>query len=83
MIVCSCNVLSDQEIRNVVRASQEQPLSAPQLYDCLGCSIRCGRCARAVKRIISEASTACAERAREGVIDVVIEPVKRARTNGA
>jgi bacterioferritin-associated ferredoxin len=67
MIVCSCNVLSDHEIRNVVTASQEQPLSAPQVYDCLGCSIRCGRCARAVKRIITEASISCAERAPEAV----------------
>jgi bacterioferritin-associated ferredoxin len=68
MIVCSCNVLSDHEIRNVVSTSREQPLSAPQVYDCLGCSIRCGRCARAVKRIIIEASIACAERAAEGVL---------------
>jgi bacterioferritin-associated ferredoxin len=50
-----------------VTASQEQPLSAPQVYDCLGCSIRCGRCARAVKRIITEASISCAERAPEAV----------------
>jgi bacterioferritin-associated ferredoxin len=67
MIVCSCNVLSDHEIRDVVRTSREQPLSAPQVYDCLGCSIRCGRCARAVKRIITEASIACAERTAEGM----------------
>ena len=67
MIVCSCNVLSDHEIRNVVRASREQLLSAPQVYDCLGCSIRCGRCARAVKRIITEASIGWAERAAEGM----------------
>jgi bacterioferritin-associated ferredoxin len=67
MIVCSCNVLSDHEIRNEVTTSREQPLSAPQVYDCLGCSIRCGRCARAVKRIITEASIACAERAAEGM----------------
>jgi bacterioferritin-associated ferredoxin len=67
MIVCSCNVLTDHEIRNVVRTSREQPLSAPQVYDCLGCSIRCGRCARAVKRIITEASIACAEQAAEGM----------------
>jgi bacterioferritin-associated ferredoxin len=67
MIVCSCNVLSDHEIRNVVTASQEQPPSAQQVYDCLGCSIRCGRCARAVKRIITEASIACAERAAKGM----------------
>jgi bacterioferritin-associated ferredoxin len=68
MIVCSCNVLSDHEIRNVVRTSREQPVSAPQVYDCLGCSIRCGRCARAVKRIITEASIACAERPPEAML---------------
>jgi bacterioferritin-associated ferredoxin len=62
MIVCSCNVLSDHEIRNVVTASQRQPLSAQQHYGCLGCSIQCGRCARAIKRIITEASLSCAER---------------------
>jgi bacterioferritin-associated ferredoxin len=61
MIVCSCNVLTDHDIRIVVTASREQPLSALQVYSCLGCSIRCGRCARAIKRIITEASIACAE----------------------
>ena len=61
MIVCSCNVLTDHDIRIVVTASREQPLIALQVYGCLGCSIRCGRCARAIKRIITEASIACAE----------------------
>jgi bacterioferritin-associated ferredoxin len=61
MIVCSCNVLTDHDIRIVVTASREQPLSALQVYGCLGCSIRCGRCARAIKRIMTEASIACAE----------------------
>jgi bacterioferritin-associated ferredoxin len=60
MIVCSCNVLTDHDIRIVVTASREQPLSALQVYGCLGCSIRCGRCAQAIKRIITEASIACA-----------------------
>jgi bacterioferritin-associated ferredoxin len=62
MIVCSCNILSDREIRDVVTASRAQPLSAQQVYDCLGCTIRCGRCARGIKRIITEASMAGAER---------------------
>ena len=61
MIVCSCNVLTDHDIRIVVTASREQPLSALQVYGCLGCGIRCGRCARAIKRIITEASIAFAE----------------------
>ena len=55
MIVCSCNVLSDREIRNVATAAQVQPLSAHQVYGCLGCNMRCGRCARTVKQILSEA----------------------------
>jgi bacterioferritin-associated ferredoxin len=67
MIVCSCNVLSDHAVWNVVTASREQLLSAQQVYDCLGCSVQCGRCARGVKRIIIEASTACVERAAEGM----------------
>jgi bacterioferritin-associated ferredoxin len=55
MIVCSCNVLSDREIRNVATAAQVQPLSAHQVYGCLGCDMRCGRCAQTVKQILSEA----------------------------
>jgi bacterioferritin-associated ferredoxin len=47
--------------------SREQQLSGQQVYDCLGCSVQCGRCARGVKRIITEASTACVERAAEGM----------------
>jgi bacterioferritin-associated ferredoxin len=54
MIVCSCNVLSDREIRNVATAARVQPLSAHQVYGCLGCNMRCGRCARTVKQILSE-----------------------------
>ena len=56
MIVCTCNVLSDHEIRDVVTEPRQHPLSARQVYDCLGCSIRCGRCPRAVKRIIADSS---------------------------
>jgi bacterioferritin-associated ferredoxin len=55
MIICSCNVLSDHEVRNVVTAAWEQPLTADQVHGCLGCNVRCGRCARAIKRIMSEA----------------------------
>ena len=55
MIVCSCNVLSDREIRNAAMAAQVQPLSAHQVYGCLGCKMRCGRCVPTVKQILSEA----------------------------
>ena len=54
MIVCSCNVLSDHEVRDVVTASGSRSLTAHEVYGCLGCNMQCGRCARAVKRILNE-----------------------------
>lgn len=54
MIVCSCNVLSDHDVRGAV-ASETPPRSAVQVYDCLGCSPKCGRCATTIHRIMKEA----------------------------
>jgi bacterioferritin-associated ferredoxin len=53
MIVCSCNVLSDQDVRSVVEAERTRSLS--QVYGCLGRSPQCGRCARTIRRIMDEA----------------------------
>jgi bacterioferritin-associated ferredoxin len=61
MIVCSCNVLTDHDVRNAVSAPEDFPRSAKQVYGCLGCSAECGRCARTIKSIIEEALGACAE----------------------
>jgi bacterioferritin-associated ferredoxin len=60
MIICSCNVLSDDEVRSAVAASDLPPRTAGQVYGCLGCSPQCGRCARTIKRIMDEALGACA-----------------------
>jgi len=54
MIVCSCNVLSDHDVRNAVSGSGSLPRNAKQLYGCLGCSADCGRCARTINTIIEE-----------------------------
>ena len=54
MIVCSCNVLSDHQVRAAMQGEQN-PLSTTQLYECLGCSPQCGRCARTLLRIMDEA----------------------------
>ena len=54
MIVCSCNVLSDQDVRAAV-ATEARPRSAGQVYGCLGCSPQCGRCATTIRRIMDEA----------------------------
>ena len=62
MIVCSCNVLSDQDVRSACQA-EERPKSTGQVYGCLGCSAQCGRCARTIRKIMDEAldgaATAC------------------------
>ena len=53
MIVCSCNVLSDHEVRHAVRTAA--PHTASQVYGCLGCSAQCGRCANTIRKIMDEA----------------------------
>ncbi len=66
MIVCSCNVISDHDIRNAVSAADDVLRHAKQVYGCLGCSAECGRCARTIKTIIDDALGACAEACHEG-----------------
>ena len=56
MIVCSCNVLSDHDVRTV--AAEQTPRTTGQVYGCLGCSPQCGRCARTIRRIMDEALSA-------------------------
>ncbi|MGH9809808.1 MAG: (2Fe-2S)-binding protein [Terriglobia bacterium] len=56
MIVCSCNVLSDQDVRTACQADA-RPRSTGQVYGCLGCSAQCGRCARTIRKIMDEALT--------------------------
>ena len=59
MIVCSCNVLSDHDVRTAL-GSGDTPRTTGQVYDCLGCSAQCGRCARTIRRIMDEATAAAA-----------------------
>lgn len=66
MIVCSCNVLSDEDIRAAVAESDDAVRHAKQVYGCLGCSAECGRCARTIKTIIDEALGPCAMSCRAG-----------------
>jgi bacterioferritin-associated ferredoxin len=53
MIVCSCNVFSDADVRTAITTAT--PRTAGQVYGCLGCSPQCGRCARTIRRIMDEA----------------------------
>ena len=55
MIICSCNVLSDEEVRNVL-AAVEAPRTAAQIFGRLGRSPGCGCCARSIRQIATARS---------------------------
>jgi bacterioferritin-associated ferredoxin len=61
MIVCSCNVISDCDVRTVVGRSSPVGSTA-QIYRGLGHEPQCGRCAGSIRKIMDEGSPACAER---------------------
>ncbi|WP_250152581.1 (2Fe-2S)-binding protein [Ancylobacter radicis] len=66
MIVCSCNVLSDRQIRDAVTETQPSVKTAGQVYRCLGCSAQCGRCARTIRKLIADVNaSACGACPRE------------------
>jgi bacterioferritin-associated ferredoxin len=52
MIVCSCNVLTDHDVRDAARGANRR--STSHVYGCLGCSAQCGRCCRTIRKIIDE-----------------------------
>jgi bacterioferritin-associated ferredoxin len=56
MIVCSCNALTDKQVAQVARSLQPRPPTISEVYTCLGCQPRCGRCAITIKRICDEAA---------------------------
>jgi bacterioferritin-associated ferredoxin len=43
MIVCSCNVFSDHQVRSVVAKEAWRPRMS-EVDACLGCGAQCGRC---------------------------------------
>lgn len=60
MIVCSCNVFSDHQIRTAF-AGPDTPGTVSQLYRRFG-KAHCGRCTRTVRAIMRERES----RAEEG-----------------
>ena len=52
MIVCSCNVFSDEEVRTVARMVTRRAVSS--VYVCLRCRVRCGRCIRTIREIMDK-----------------------------
>ena len=62
MIVCSCNVISDREVRNAASAS-EAPCRMTEVYRRLGRTPECGRCKRTIKDLVLET---CQQHRRTG-----------------
>ena len=54
MIVCSCNILSDRDVREIATNPDYLPPRVAEIYDRLGCKAECGRCARTITTIIRE-----------------------------
>ena len=55
MIICSCNRLSDRDVRACCRSAQGAPARVLELYTRLGCAPQCGRCAPTLQAIMREA----------------------------
>lgn len=51
MIVCSCNLITDKEIKTAL-ASPRPPTCVREVYGSLGCSPVCGGCAGMIKKIM-------------------------------
>ncbi|WP_210496986.1 (2Fe-2S)-binding protein [Microvirga antarctica] len=77
MIVCSCNILSDGDVKACLRPGPECPRTPAQVYRCLGCSPNCGRCVRTIRAImhqaLAEARHATAPACNRGCCPVVLE----------
>jgi|SoimicmetaTmtLMB_FD_contig_31_3997591_length_279_multi_3_in_0_out_0_1 bacterioferritin-associated ferredoxin len=57
MIVCSCNVFSDSQVRAAIASAAQRPRMS-RVYASLGCVAKCGGCAHTIKKIIDETKTA-------------------------
>src|ERR1700736_1841722 len=53
IIVCSCNFLSDAQVRSVI-ASSTPRLRMSQIYHSLGCAAEFGPCGHTIKVILEE-----------------------------
>jgi bacterioferritin-associated ferredoxin len=61
MIVCSCNILTDQDIRELAGDPDYIPPRIAKVYERLGCKAECGRCARTIATIMRESVTILSE----------------------
>ena len=53
MIICSCNVLSDTQVKSAIASGALYPRMS-SVYTSLGCTAKCGRCTRTIKGILDD-----------------------------
>ena len=51
MIVCVCNAITEQEVRDLARAGARTPEAA---YEALGCEPQCGSCLCYAQEVMDE-----------------------------
>lgn len=54
MVICICNAIREQQIRDVA----EQCRTACQAYSALGCQAKCGQCSVVARQIIDDVRAA-------------------------
>jgi bacterioferritin-associated ferredoxin len=54
LIVCSCNCLTEAQVRESCTRAEGAARSTFEVYQCLGCSPKCGTCARTIRKIMDE-----------------------------
>jgi len=53
VIVCSCNILSDAQVRSAIASASPRPRMS-SVYASLGGRAKCGRCAHTIKIMLEE-----------------------------
>ncbi len=74
MIVCSCNVLTDHDVRSAVNGTDEVPRTTHQVYGCLGCRVECGRRVATIRKIMESCDRDCGSRLPCGVNHGAVQP---------
>jgi bacterioferritin-associated ferredoxin len=54
MIVCSCNVISDKTVRDIVKPCGSPAACARDVFRSLGCTPKCGRCVRRIQSLFED-----------------------------
>ena len=52
MIICSCNVLSDKDVKSCVLEPCTQALTPAEVHERLGSTPQCGCCTKAIRSIV-------------------------------